>query len=165
MIPKTPILLHFVKSIVVQRPLGLPLFLNQRIRLLVNVKNVPAASCAVSLSAHRSRGFVALSKILQLRLTHYVISRSQALLTTTKYRLCLRTRRYQIAPSTETRPRMEGTVLRESPLGGRHLLWGNGFSRGILMASIKVDQRVPGLYRILLSVRQPRVPYRHVRCD
>jgi hypothetical protein len=147
MIPKTPILLHSVKSIVVQRPLGLPLFPNQRIRLLVNVKTVPAASCAVSLSAHRSRG------------------RSQALPTTTKYRLCLRTRRYQIAPSTETRPRMEGTVLRESPLGGRHLLWGNGFSRGILMASIKVDQRVPGLYRILLSVRQPRVPYRHVQCD
>jgi hypothetical protein len=133
MIPRNPILLHSIKCTAVLRPLGLHLFLNRRIHLLVNARNVLAASCAGFLSVHRSQG------------------RSQALATTTKYRLYPRTRRYPIVPPIEIPLRMGGTVLRGSPLGGRHLQWGNASSRVILMASIEVDQRASGLYRTLLS--------------
>ena len=56
-----------------------------------------------------------------------------------------------IVPQIATPP----AVPQENPLGVRRLLWENGFSRGILTASIEVGRRVPGSYGISLGVRQP----------
>jgi len=62
-------------------------------------------------------------------------------------------RPYLQTPPSPTVPQIPipPVVLQESPLGVRRLLWENGFSRDILMASIEVGRREPGLYRISLG--------------
>jgi hypothetical protein len=63
------------------------------------------------------------------------------------HRLYLQTPPSPIVPQMATPP----VVPQENPLGVRRLLWENGFSRGILMASIEVGRREPGSYGISLG--------------